>query len=1415
MIRRILKIVLALCLAIVFSYCCIMNVLAEGDNGGMAGGSGGTSQPVYSGGGGGSGTYVDPCTGIDINKYNYDGPSTIMNAKCTGYSWMFFRAFGPSNASSLSNEQKKVYVLPKPIYCSGPKCATDGSNAGRCCPAQGDNYGVESVTDPVISGSCMNPQYDNGGFWHFGQNSFTERDSARIYYSRVGGQMVDLKNGVGGESLGGSLYGYLFNVGVGIKTDKNNAAMYNFGHFSTRNYSSSFNQIYKGDQYTAMFNAGKLSQGNAKVFKTSLDLLNQGWGNGGVYKRVYNNNDRGQRLYKKINNVWVLMYIAVGTKSNSEVFEKFKTAYKVANKVDYTGTDFPAWYYFCSWNVKSWDLNLIPVREGTYENLSNSVSWSGAKWHDVAYENTKATVTRGTNTQWYFVGFQLKLPTGEYIDFSNTSTSYASGGTITIEHIGADQTIYAVYRPISLTAKAVDELGNPLDGRNGRNKIDDVTATGFTAGGAASVTRRTDNRYIFKGFKLADSAADTVNREFITTTNSGASYYVTGTPTEESARETFHVKNLTGAVTVYAVYEEKSSFLGQIQLLEGTTQKAAVGYSDKDGSTTYNIANCNPVNGCKVTFKHNFQRKTGDKTVTYTITRDSNYYIQGQNRGVESKTLVPNTNNNGIENFSGVANGNTKQVYSDGELTLVPGQVVCEILSFKPYVWKDDSVTLKLCASALGNAQPDDPADPGNPENTGAPWNDPDGDNDNYNGASAFLKLEVKNETVSRYSTYRKIVYAKPNDKVKYRVTYNPILQYTAFLKPQQMRIDGGKIVLNTDDRSLQDLFKDNKGSLNDWNNAFYVYSVENIISNSIFNNNDDCNNGECKYDVGVFTKQSEESKSVSVQPGNVGQELKETAVTNQTNNVKTTPSQVMFVSNGNAKYNLGNVITNQRASEALVRVPYNFNIGVCMKKAQNDTDCAESDLGVFDAGTGKNLYFEVDVNKKANSETAGGSSYATIVPKATTKIILYKGGVDNGGLVDGDICAKKYGLNADGINCNYSEVKEWQGANALNADGILEGVSKTIPATFDVPDAEAGTSYCVAAAVYPASSADVNAANYATNSTGWKDVEGNHLWQVSKSVCFIVGKKPTFQVWGGSFYGGGNVTVSSTSKNNLTLPSGNITISDGTLVFSSWVEQTVVAEGKVDRLASGAATGLVFNNDKNKAEGGSLENPESFCKYRVPLSIANYGSGLCQENSGNLTGNSNIIVNTNKKIFTEIATEGVERISVDGDYSTPNYPMIVSKGTTRIIEATGKVIINGNIIYDENESYNNTEEIPKMVIYAKGDIEINCNVTRIDAILLADGTIYSCGTYIGKGTVTDYNEVRTRTNQLIVNGAILTKGLELGRTYGMGTGTYSKIPAEIVNYDSSIILWAKGKTDTDDFGKMYQVYINELAPRY
>ena len=144
---------------------------------------------------------------------------------------------------------------------------------------------------------------------------------------------------------------------------------------------------------------------------------------------------------------------------------------------------------------------------------------------------------------------------------------------------------------------------------------------------------------------------------------------------------------------------------------------------------------------------------------------------------------------------------------------------------------------------------------------------------------------------------------------------------------------------------------------------------------------------------------------------------------------------------------------------------------------------------------------------------------------------------------------------------------------------------------------------------------------------------------------------------------------------------------------------------------------------------------------------------------------------------------------------------------------------IFGNIEYEESE-YEKMEEVPKMILYAEKNISINCNVTRIDAILIAGGTIYTCNDdYDDSGIIADDRDanLRIRSTQLRINGAISANKLVLGRTYGAATGANSMVPAEIINYDSSVYLWANKQKDvtTTNSSKLVESYVHELSPRY
>ena len=127
-------------------------------------------------------------------------------------------------------------------------------------------------------------------------------------------------------------------------------------------------------------------------------------------------------------------------------------------------------------------------------------------------------------------------------------------------------------------------------------------------------------------------------------------------------------------------------------------------------------------------------------------------------------------------------------------------------------------------------------------------------------------------------------------------------------------------------------------------------------------------------------------------------------------------------------------------------------------------------------------------------------------------------------------------------------------------------------------------------------------------------------------------------------------------------------------------------------------------------------------------------------------------------------------------------------------------------------EKYGNLNDMPKYIIYAKGDILIECSVSRIDAVLIAGGNINTC--VKGSDNNPDVNDP-DRSNRLVINGAVIANTLTLGRTYGAGKGYDSIVPAEIINYDSSLYLWANQKSDVTKTGKIVTTYHKELSPRY
>ncbi len=1156
--------------------------------------------------------------------------------------------------------------------------------------------------------------------------------------------------------------------------------------------------------------------------------------------------------------------------------------------------------------------------------------------------NQPAYVDRNTNANYDFVGWKVaadRAATKTANKFTNTDTSKEawlsnSGTRYNVAHLKLNPTIYAIYsrKQVTLTLKAVDKNGNPMDGNGGRPKIDDVVRTVYY-GEDSSVTATTPPSTSYWSYNncikestsattcLVTGSTYTVNEMKESKTvfavyakdeyagkisvyegnsTSGTNFASTGWTEESdtisltidclnagcSATFDLRLKTISGnGKTPFAVKRKKNNgsyttvatnpaspyapsagtngtFIGktsgnyveslgagervcyQLSFMprgshggEITTLEACVAARESlfegkssvtgavDGATDWiNVSDttiafindCSPTSGCSVSFNHRLRRTQGTGSTDYRVSRSSN--MTETSKGVANDSNVA----------TGVFNSSEAEVSSSGPFTLYPGMVVCETLIFKPsnsVIGTVSDVSSKICASALGKAQPDDPTetpDPTDPDCPTCPDTDPNGND----SSSALVDIEVKNNTVSKYNTYRRVVYAKPGDSLTFRATYNPILQYTYYLKPQQVRIGSGQIYPQDEDgnalvnttATLPTIFNTIQGSKTNpepgWNNDIYVRSLS-FYSNSFSSAYD--------YPNGDASKRAE-TNDHEVLKGEGGRSISENAYVNYSSNdtVKTTPRQIVF-SKTSSNNNLGTVTIGQKYKTAYARIPYNYTTNIRITTPTDDPVYPGEDMGID---------YEVDVVPKDNPVTnnPGDPPYATKTISSDIRVVVYIGsdskpGTDSwAGDRNSDLCGY-YGTvkdkSGDAWDCSHYVAT----TRTLNSSGNLDGVTESsLPrATFSIPDLDAGTKICAATAIFPSHSGD---------SRNYNNTNGNGTWRISDSKCFTIGKKPNLQVLGGGIYSAKNIITSVAVKRNVFgIYPVSLTSRANTTIFGSWGEQQIVSVGSVTGLASGAATGYFGTTSANPPTsgrtpvsglGGSKEGSGvDFC-IRSPLTMANSLSATpCRNRSvtGGLTASSAETIPTDKEKLIARFTEGASSESVNYEKKEGNYTinaMTTSKGQTHVIHATGTITINGDLIYEDG--YAALADVPKLIIYAEENITISCGVSRIDAILIAgknssaNGVVNTCPTDLSSQAEID-RQINSR--QLKVNGAIIANKLVANRTYGAAKGVNSVVPAEIIDYDSTLYLWGMEESKGSSTGRLSPTYQHEVAPRY
>ena len=860
-------------------------------------------------------------------------------------------------------------------------------------------------------------------------------------------------------------------------------------------------------------------------------------------------------------------------------------------------------------------------------------------------------------------------------------------------------------------------------------------------------------------------------------------------------------------------FKGKSSVAGDAS---GTTDFIA---GNAIGDKTVPVPNCDSVNGCNVTFKHSLKAENSIGSTNYTIKRVS--YLTSETYGVQSVNNVLGE----VRTFSGDA----AEVYKSSSIKLYPGVKVCEAVIFnpdnKPKTLEDNKTkAVWICAFAEGNAQPDDP-NPDTPEDP----NQPSGD-------TSFLNIKVRNTNVNKYTKYQRTVYAKPTDTVTFRAVYNPRLQYTYKLVPDNIRIEGLHGCTATlhpasgrNSLMLGTLFNNSiPKNCKSWNNDFAVDGGGGL---SYQNPAHSHTNGD--------TSRKEETNDQKITISHVGKKVYEMARTNTSDENKSTPKQVSFKAEkvgDEENHDVAKVDIGQAVSQADVIVPYNYKTKIEVSASKETVNAGEEGA----------VGISVDVLPKTNNETTNGGAneaYATKIPNAKIKLVVYVPGAgttgsgdSNYGNLDSNLCGRYQGT----LHCDVLDVS----SDTLNPEGKMEGKNKTYSKGFNVPDMNAGTKICAAAAVYPSTSgADTSI-----------DKSGSNTWNVSASKCLTIAKEPSIQVWGGSVYSNGNIDIPVAIKNNLAgVKAYSVSGGGDVYVFGSFTELGLVANGTVKGLASGAGTGFQFNYNGvlwpsihpsngagnnayisygvggSKEEGGPnycIRSTLSFANYRCSTSVGGIGGGntsqtamdnksaLLKNFALNETETNNATTANTWMVFSDAcsnedpndncwAKDGVRYTYTRNNFTL--YGGTISKEVTHVVISEGDVTIANNIVYADG--YTTLTDIPKLIIYAD-NIWINCGVDRVDAVLIANTDVNTCY------DSADINDA-AHSRQLVINGSIITNTLTANRTYGAATGANSIIPAEIVNYDSTLYLWSNSGANSEGSAKLVTSYTRELSPRY
>lgn len=344
---------------------------------------------------------------------------------------------------------------------------------------------------------------------------------------------------------------------------------------------------------------------------------------------------------------------------------------------------------------------------------------------------------------------------------------------------------------------------------------------------------------------------------------------------------------------------------------------------------------------------------------------------------------------------------------------------------------------------------------------------------------------------------------------------------------------------------------------------------------------------------------------------------------------------------------------------------------------------------------------------------------------------------------------------------------------------------------------------------------------NTKIDSGAWNwQFDNQTYWVHYDAACRTIAKKPSVAFWnGGLFAGAGNVSTSTSTRRQNPFV-GVLASSMPTTQYGSWAEYLANVAGSVGGNSLlgmipglGGVSGLFSSGAAYAWNGSSTSNALS----NSPLTIQNVNSSILGYSG--VSPNS-AMIDRLEAYFKKAATTT--------DQNTISEMKNISNSLIYYVD--GNVEITGNIELSSTVK-NSIYQLPQVVIFATGDINISENVTQIDAWLISKQKVDTCYNKFIVGLTqarVNGNPVYSNNNcqeKLNINGPVFAQTITTKRSFGsdgtsnsdtdsINTANPRAVPAEVFNLSAESYLWAYAQAGR--YSSSYtEAYSRELPPRY